>query len=147
MSHDFNNGEKIVYATRLHWIIFFWAALFLLLTIIFITSQEEVFRETWGLPFTFTCLAGLRAFFKRVCSKFIITDQRIILKTGLLRRHCVDLYLNSINGVQVKQGLLGSFLGYGTVVVASHGARESFSKISKPLEFREKVREAKGGGR
>jgi uncharacterized membrane protein YdbT with pleckstrin-like domain len=45
--------------------------------------------------------------------------------------------LNKIESVNVDQGILGRILGYGTIrIVGSGGTRESFPKISKPLQFR-----------
>lgn len=138
-------GEKIVYQTRLHWRIFFRAILFLLFVIGFAAFPDDDIRAIWGLPFFFACVFGFGAFIKRACSEFVITNQRIVLKSGLIHHHLVDLYLSSVSSVQVEQGLWGSILGYGTVVVVSHGTKESFPKIARPLEFRRMVYEAKQG--
>lgn len=142
VTRNLANGEKIIYQTRLHWRIFLRAILLLLFTIGFVVFPDDDIRATWGLPFFFACLFGLIAFMRRTCSEFVITDQRIVLKSGIIHRHLVDLYLNNVSGIQVEQGIWGRLLGYGTVSIVSYGTKESFSKISRPLEFRNKVQKA-----
>jgi uncharacterized membrane protein YdbT with pleckstrin-like domain len=109
-------GEQVVYAAKLHWIIF--VSLRALLTLF---------------------LAPIIKFFT---SEFAITTKRVIVKVGLIARRTLEMNLNKIETVNVNQNILGRILGYGTVtIVGTGGTKESFSGISAPLEFRKKFQE------
>jgi len=75
-------------------------------------------------------------------SEFVITNKRIIMKTGLISRKTFEMNLQKIESVNVDQTFWGRLLGFGTVsIVGTGGSRESFADISEPLLFRRKFQE------
>jgi uncharacterized membrane protein YdbT with pleckstrin-like domain len=74
--------------------------------------------------------------------EFVITNRRVIVKTGLISRKTFEMNHSKIESVNVDQGILAIILGYGTIIiVGSGGTREIFPKIKNPLEFRKKFQE------
>ncbi|WP_396157603.1 PH domain-containing protein [Flavobacterium sp.] len=74
--------------------------------------------------------------------EFVITNRRVIVKTGLISRKTFEMNHSKIESVNVDQGILARILGYGTIIiVGSGGTREIFPKIKNPLEFRKKFQE------
>ena len=74
--------------------------------------------------------------------EFAITNKRVIVKTGLIRRRTVELNLTKIESVNVNQSILGRILGFGSIqIVGTGGTKETFPKIKKPLQFRKKFQE------
>jgi uncharacterized membrane protein YdbT with pleckstrin-like domain len=64
----------------------------------------------------------------------------VLIKIGLIRRHSLELLLQKVEGIGVDQSLAGRILGYGTITVTgTGGTRESFQRISRPMEFRRQV--------
>ncbi|MBV6506167.1 MAG: hypothetical protein ILNGONEN_01739 [Syntrophorhabdaceae bacterium] len=79
---------------------------------------------------------------RQATSEFVITNKRIIVKTGLIRRKSLEMNLQKIESVNVEQGIMARILGYGTVtIIGTGGTKESFTDISKPLVFRKKFQE------
>ena len=77
---------------------------------------------------------------KSSSSEFAITNKRVLIKVGLIRRHSLELLLQKVEGIGVDQGFLGRVLGYGTITVSGvGGTKEAFRMISNPLEFRRQV--------
>jgi uncharacterized membrane protein YdbT with pleckstrin-like domain len=73
-------------------------------------------------------------------SEFAITNKRVLIKVGLVRRHSLELLLQKVEGIGVDQSILGRILGYGTITVSGvGGTKEAFRMISSPLEFRRQV--------
>ena len=113
------SGEQVVYEARLHWIIFF--------------SLRSVFT-LFILPLI-----------DRWTSEFAITNKRVIMKVGLIRRKALEMNLSKIESVNVEQTIMGRILGYGTItIIGTGGTRESFARISKPMEFRRVFQEKQG---
>ena len=109
-------GERVEYQAKLHWRIYF-------------TSKAVL--TLWISPII-----------RQMTSEFVITNKRIIMKTGLISRKTFEMNLQKIESVNVDQSFWGRLLGFGTVsIVGTGGSRESFSDISKPLLFRRKFQE------
>lgn len=108
--------ENVVYEAKLHWILF--VSLRALITLF---------------------IAPIIAF---TTSEFAITNKRVIIKVGLIRRRTLEMNLQKIESVNINQGILGRMLGYGTItIVGTGGTRESFPQIANPLEFRKRFQE------
>lgn len=75
-------------------------------------------------------------------SEFVITNRRIIIKTGLVSRKTVEMNLSKIESVNVDQSVMGRILQYGSItIIGTGGTRETFHNISKPIEFRKAFQE------
>jgi uncharacterized membrane protein YdbT with pleckstrin-like domain len=86
-------------------------------------------------------LGGLR-FINYQYSEFGITDKRVLIKVGLIRRQSLETLLTKIESIQVNQGILGRVLNYGTLIIrGTGGTAGKYNNISNPFEFRKKVQE------
>jgi len=76
-------------------------------------------------------------------SEFAVTDKRVIIKVGWIRRRTLETMLAKVEGVGVDQTLTGRMLGFGTITVTgTGGTKEEFDRIADPLEFRRQVQSA-----
>ncbi len=110
-------GEEVIYRAKLHWKIYF-------------TSQA--FRSLWISPLI-----------RQITSEFVITNKRIIIKTGFIARKTLEMNLSKIESVNVDQETWGRIFGYGSItIIGTGGTKESFPDISRPLLFRRKFQES-----
>jgi uncharacterized membrane protein YdbT with pleckstrin-like domain len=80
------------------------------------------------------------AILRRFTTELAVTNKRVIAKTGIISRHTVELNLKKVESVQVRQGIFGRMMNYGSVVVAGAGNPQApIPFISSPLEFRNAV--------
>lgn len=133
--------ETVVFRTTLHPVIFAWPVVLGGVGLLFLPAGQET--ATMGLFFLLIGgSAGLAAWLRRRFSEFAVTDRRVILKTGVLRRTTVETQLTGVESLSVNQGLLGRMLGFGKLLVrGTGGTNESFSKINSPMKFRRHVQE------
>ncbi|SRR5258708_36428133 len=69
-----------------------------------------------------------------------LTDQRVILEAGVLRRTSVVIPLGRVQDVVTTQGPLGRLLDYGTVRIEAAGAgSERFDHVASPERLRDHV--------
>jgi len=139
-------GETIVYATRLHWLIYMHTILLSIACIILAgaavsTSDNQGISLALGISAVIFALlalsAGLRAFIRRVTTELAVTDHRVIYKSGLLSRHTIEMNRDKVESVDVDQSFLGRIFGYGTVIVrGTGGSLEPMRNIGDPLTFR-----------
>lgn len=144
MSYIDNNlmdGESVLYRTHLHWIIFLWPVIWLIIAVLFFRGLSE-YNPIGGVFTLITVITGVYSFLHYKTSEFGITNKRVIVKVGIIRRNSLEVLLNKVEGIQVKQGIIGRILGYGTIIVSgTGGTQDPFHKISTPLEFRKQAQE------
>jgi uncharacterized membrane protein YdbT with pleckstrin-like domain len=142
-------GETIVYATRLHWVVYLRTIVLLTICILLVavavtTSDHQNVSLALGIAAIIFALlglsAGLRAFIRRTTTELAVTDHRVIYKAGLLARHTIEMNRDKVESVDVDQTLLGRIFGYGTVTVrGTGGSLEPLRNIGDPLTFRSRI--------
>jgi uncharacterized membrane protein YdbT with pleckstrin-like domain len=137
------NNEKIVYKGNLHWWIYMKNILLIVLGIIIISAAKNNFANGVGGIIVIIALIGLiGAYMRSKSSEFVVTNRRIMLKTGVLKRKLVELQLNRAEGLMVDQGVIGRMFNYGGIIVTSGGVREVFTPIAQPYEFKRQINNA-----
>jgi uncharacterized membrane protein YdbT with pleckstrin-like domain len=73
-------------------------------------------------------------------TEIVVTNRRVIYKTGLLTRRSIEMNLDKVESVVVDQSLPGRMLDFGTVIIRGVGAGlEPVVNVAAPLEFRRQV--------
>ena len=134
-------GERIKYQARLHILPFLPA--YLAGGILAIAGIIGLGLQVWWLAIVGFALAIpilAWTYIARTTSEFSITDRRVVIKVGWIRRRTHETMLTKVETIGVEQSLIGRLLDYGTiVVVGTGGTEEPFRNIAKPLEFRRQV--------
>lgn len=131
------DGEHIVYEARQHWIIYWLPALLVVIAIV------QFVIPTGGAGLLVQCcfavllviVAAIWALNIYGGRKYILTNKRLILKRGIVKRNSLDLVLRRCEGVSISQSIMGRLLDYGTVIVSTGEVTNSFSHIENPVKF------------
>ena len=133
------DGEDIVYSGKLHWIVFLWPLIVLLMAFMFLSGGDEN-TGTGIVLIIIAIVMGIASGITYMTSEFAVTNKRVLVKVGFIRRNSLDLLLNKVEGIGIAQGIIARILGYGTMVVTgTGGTKEPFKHLSIPLEFRKQV--------
>ena len=142
MSYIQNNlqaGEEIKYKADIHWYIFAYPVILLLLSVFFSSAQTGFFHYVS----LFLLLSGLFQLIKRILLKmgteYVVTNKKVILKSGILSRDALELVLNKCEGIPINQSLMGRMLGFGSIVVTTGGVTNKFDFITNPIKFRNEI--------
>lgn len=145
-------NETPFYRTSLHWIVFarfgFLALLvFLLLAMPFAIGVQILTGSDLGwfaLPLpAFIMVPPTLSY---VSSELVVTDKRVLIKSGIVRRQTLEMFISKVESVAVDQGVLGRILDYGTVLIrGTGGSQEPFEAIAHPVEFRNCVQRLQSG--
>ena len=134
-------GEEIKYRGHLHRSIFapaFSFAVVAVLTLV-IVLQSGDWPLFWGLVAA-ALVSYIWAQILYSTSEFAVTNKRVVIKVGWLRRRTVETMLSKVEGINVDQSLLGRLLGYGSIIITgTGGTQEPFRNIGSPFEFRRQV--------
>lgn len=134
-------GEEIKYRGHLHRIIFapaFFFVVFAVLSLV-IVLQSGDWPVFWGLAIP-GVIAYIWAQILYSTSEFAVTNKRVVIKVGWLRRRTVETMLSKVEGINVDQSIIGRLLSYGSIIITgTGGTQEPFRNIGKPFEFRRQV--------
>lgn len=132
-------GEAVMYRARIHLFIFAQPLIILALGCYFWCSSTGL-NYYLGLTLLFL---GLVSFVQRLCVKlgslFVVTNLRLVFKTGIIQRKTRDLILFRIEGLWVTQSITGRILNYGTVVVSTGGVTNTYTYVLNPMRFKREV--------
>jgi hypothetical protein len=88
------------------------------------------------------CFASMMV--NKAYTEICVTNERLVLKRGVLSVHSNELNVDRIEGVSVLQGMIGRLLNYGVVVVRGQGIGEvELPTIADPITFRRAIDRAK----
>jgi uncharacterized membrane protein YdbT with pleckstrin-like domain len=141
-------NERVIYKTRLHWVLFAKPALVTLLGLAVTVALGALTRVEWLwyaslLVILAGVVWGLVETVELLTSEFAVTTTRLIFKVGLIGRYTTELLLGKVESIGVQQTLLGRVLNYGDLVVTgTGGVREVFPRVHDPIAFRNHVQEA-----
>ncbi len=141
-------NERVVYKTRLHWILFAKPVSVTLLGLVLTVALGAATRMEWLWYASLLIVVagvgwGATHAVELLTSEFAVTTTRLIFKVGLVGRYTTELLLGKVESIGVQQTLLGRLVNYGDLVVTgTGGAREVFRRVHDPIGFRNHVQEA-----
>lgn len=132
--------EKIEYQTKLEpWMAFSQSGGMLLMAFIVFGigwSGAGNFLLAWAviaLPFEWI---------SHKTSYFIITNKRILVRTGLVKRMSLELMLTKIEGIAYEESLTERMNGTGRLAICgTGGTKQILPRIKDPLEFKRRLQE------
>lgn len=73
-------------------------------------------------------------------TEIVVTDKRVLYKTGIVTRHTVEMNISKIESVDVQQSIGGRLLNYGTVLIRGTGQTlEPLRQVMAPLALRNAI--------
>ncbi len=137
------SNESILYEAKFHWFIYMPALLFFALILVFPFQTMYV-----ATLVALGIIALIRCYILMISTEFVVTDQRIIVKTGFISRNTAELNHRNVESVNLDQGIIGRILNFGSLEINGTGAGVSpIPWVDHPLEFRKQVLEIVQRGR
>ncbi len=153
--HTLMAGEKVLIDTNPHKIMFVWPLIIVIFAMLapLVTPFLETFRfvlfrnlNLGDILGIILGIFGLWNLIKTVIQfntyEYVITNKRVVMKTGLLSVHALEILLSRIEAIHVNQSLSGRIYGYGSLVlVGVGGSRDYFMYVPNPFDFRQCIQD------
>lgn len=139
--------EKVLFTTRIHWIVYLPAVLAWIAAVAFFALARgpvDGINIVWLGLAAILALIGIylafRAWFRRWTSETDVTTARVVHKEGFIQRDTFEMNLDRVESVDVSQSIPGRLLGYGDVTIVGVGDSERrISRIASPIQFRNHI--------
>jgi len=137
---NLSKGEQVISRAKVSWLAFFprlvFGTIFLLVGLINLGVKGS--GPGWFI--LIGAIMVLSAVITVYTTELALTNKRIIAKFGFIRRETVELRLEKVESIGVKQGILGRLFGFGSIVVKGTGGTGTpVPSIAQPLDFRRVV--------
>jgi uncharacterized membrane protein YdbT with pleckstrin-like domain len=135
-------GEQVAFRTHLSLVIFTVPVALAVLALVFYLLAPGT-RMVGHLCLLGALAVGAVKYFDYATSEFAVTNKRIIIKVGFLKRRTLEMQVQKVETVAVNQGIGARILGYGDILVTgTGGTKEAFRHVSAPLKLRHAVQAA-----
>jgi uncharacterized membrane protein YdbT with pleckstrin-like domain len=118
------SDEKLLATGNIHWIVYWPAIALMALAVIslIVLGTESVAGRIIFLLFALAAIFfAIKEWFRQWITEIAVTDRRVIVKTGLIRRHTAEMNMDKVESVTVYQSILGRLLDFGSVHVRGTG--------------------------
>lgn len=139
VSKILSENESVKLKAKLHWIGYLPTVLWLAIVVVLLAASKDPDVKTIiGLVGAPIVIVSFLSFWIRSwTTELAVTDRRVVAKTGVIARDTNELNLEKIEGVDVRQSVLGRILDYGTISVrGTGGAIAPIPRIKNPIAFR-----------
>jgi uncharacterized membrane protein YdbT with pleckstrin-like domain len=140
--HLVNEGEEVALDLRPHWWFFSKHILtgipLLILWILQFRLDDgtgrDVARGTLGVITIVWAIWLLLKFVSWTRTYFVVTDQRVVYRTGVLSRHGVEIPLDRVNNINFHQRMFDRIIGAGNLEIQSAGEQGTtmFENVRHP---------------
>jgi len=134
-------GETIISSSIFHWWFLARYPIYCLLVVIFgyyITSISDDGGDFYGYALIIfspiiTLLFLLFAWIAKKTTEQVLTNKRVFLKTGLIRRDTDELKKEKVETISIKQSIVGRILNFGDVeFTGTGGINIKFTYVKDP---------------
>ncbi len=147
------SDEELVLDLRPHWIALVgpvFVTILLIAAVIVGVANVNTKGVQWvieGLAVVLFIAYPVRRFIQWVTSHFVVTNERLIHRQGLIAKNSMEIPLDRINDVRFHQNVFERMIGTGDLVIESAGTRgqEVFSNVRHPENVQKVVYERSEG--
>lgn len=141
-----NPGEQVAVEVRPHWKYLagpvFAVAVVVAGSIVALVEQLARWAELTLAALLVLCLLWLAGRYLRwVTTSFVVTNQRLVLRKGILRRSVREILLDRLTDITYNQTLLDRVLGCGDILLESPGrdSQEVFPDLPHPVKIQNEI--------
>jgi uncharacterized membrane protein YdbT with pleckstrin-like domain len=144
------SDEELVLDLRPHWIALvppIFVTILLIAAVIVaytqINGNGTLKLVILGLAFLLFLIYPVRWFIRWVTSHFVVTNERLIHRAGLIAKKSMEVPLNRINDVRFEQNVFERMIGAGDLIIESAGTQgqEVFEDVRHPEEVQKVIYE------
>jgi len=144
--------ERVIFKTHPHWL-FVVVPEICLATLGILVSNYLPFllSEQIGLPKLILVLFGaawsfvmIVIFLDWICTNYYLTNLRLIEERGIIGKRIMSIWLDKVQDVTCKFGIMGRIFGFGDIEIQSAGTygKIVFGFLPSPRRLREKIERA-----
>ena len=137
-----SDGEEVIFDVHPHW----WQLVVPVLVLVVVcglagfgvavaphgSTQSTVRWVVLGVALAVVLWFSLLPYLRWLTTRYVLTTDRLVIRTGILARHGRDVPLNRVNDVSFSESLFERLLRCGTLVVESAGERGQISLTDVP---------------
>ena len=146
-------NEKVIFRVHPHWLVLAVPEVCLgiltglsitYLPIVLETMTPSFAGKIWVFLAGAFIFVGIVIFLDWLCTKYYLTNIRLIDERGIIGRRIVSISLDNVQDVTCRFGILGRIFGFGDIEIESAGTygKIVFEFVPYPEEIQERIESA-----
>jgi len=143
-------SEKIIFRVHRHWLYLLFpevclVVFFVLLKVYFnVSVSEGYFVWVSNLVLAEMAFVMFILFLDWFCTRYYLTNLRLIEERGIIGKRFVSIWLDKVQDVTCKFGVLGEIFGFGDLEIESAGTygKIVFSFVPSPKRLQREIEKA-----
>jgi uncharacterized membrane protein YdbT with pleckstrin-like domain len=138
-------SEQIAYKAHIHAIKYAPAIFATIISLICFSYSAKwhlrlpLLKYAGGIALAIAAWYAITAYIRIHSSDFAVTNRRVIVQFGYLRRRSIEIFLGKVEGISINQSLLGRIFNFGDINIRGGGIEEDFRTVAAPYQFRRQV--------
>jgi uncharacterized membrane protein YdbT with pleckstrin-like domain len=136
--------EEEILQAHLHWSSYilysFWALLgcLAMLATLYTPKSEQI--TGFSIQFVVFILPLMVRYLQNKCKTYAITNTRLYIEEGIFSKSKLDIPINTVDDIQIKQGLLQRMFNSGNIMIFSGNSIPTIIEdIDNPNQFKEQL--------
>jgi len=132
--------ETVQFQGTMHWVAYAGTFLWLIFGTA-IARHGEAYFTVGGMFLLIGIAAGILTFLKVRKALYLVTNRRVVIRTGVIYQLSFALAFDEISQVEVEQGSLGMWFDYGSLVITgTKGTRDVFHRVASPETVKREIK-------
>lgn len=106
------NGEQVVHRSKLHWIVFLMPIALIIIAFMYFAVGKET-APVGGFIFLIAIIWAVAAFISFKTSEFGVTNKRVLIKVGFIRRNSLILWRITNMNLRKQSANIEYYLRHG----------------------------------
>lgn len=138
-----SQDEEVKEIARLHWVNYIFpvisACIALLFLLVYLFTKELREGNGWWLVIVLIIWAAYN-FLKLYTTEMVITNKRVICKTGIISIKTEELKKSKVESVEIKQSVWGRILRFATIYFSGTGtSKVIFKTVADPWAIKSRI--------
>lgn len=137
---NIGEDETVIYESKISVVPLINYIIPIILFVVAIYIVNNIWFSVLSIFVIFLCIIFLiRTIIKLSAIELVITNKRIIGKTGIINIKILEAPLSKVTMVSIKKGLLGHIFNYGHIIINVFSCKYEYKYMKKPEVFKNKL--------
>jgi uncharacterized membrane protein YdbT with pleckstrin-like domain len=143
LKDDLMPGENVVFNTTVSPVLYFLPTMFVIVGFGMFGFSKWIAL----LAIAIGAFHFVSTFLNIKSSIYAVTNKRVVIKTGFIRRDSLDISINRIEGVSLEQNIAGRIFNFGNVYINGVGGDKAKAEfVGDPVGFKRSIQEVLNDG-
>ena len=140
MAFRLRSGEELFARARVHWLTYTYSFIWFVVGVVIYHGAMVSHQYEWRWVGYLFIFPFVYKYISNKFKKFIVTNQRIYIRTGIIARNENEIPINKVNNVELRENFFQRIFGTADILILTGNDQLiELEYISHPEQFKEAI--------